>query len=153
MTISIEQIDLLRKRANVGYKEAKEALEKCNGDIVEALAYLEEQNKIKPERECLKDSTFIKKIKNLISKANKIKLVVSKDDKTILNLPSTLAVLFSIFAMPVAITALIIALFTSCKIRFKKDSGEECDINSKIDKVTNAVSNVANKLTEEIKNA
>lgn len=45
MSISIEQIDLLRKRANVGYKEAKEALEKCNGDIVEALSYLEEQNK------------------------------------------------------------------------------------------------------------
>ncbi|WP_411681570.1 DUF4342 domain-containing protein [Clostridium thailandense] len=153
MTISIEQIDLLRKRANVGYKEAKEALEKCNGDIVEALAYLEEQNKIKPERECLKDSTFVKKIKNLISKANKLKLVVSKDDKTILNLPSTLAILFGIFAMPVAVTALIIALFTNCKIRFKKDNGEECDINSKIDKVTNAVSNVANKITEEIKNA
>lgn len=153
MTISIEQIDLLRKRANVGYKEAKEALEKCNGDIVEALAYLEEQNKIKPERECLKDSTFFKKIKNIISKANKLKLVVSKNDKTVLNLPSTLAVLFGIFAMPVAVTALIIAVVTGCKIRFHKDSGEECDINNKIDKVTSVVSNAANKITEEFKNA
>ncbi|WP_369702635.1 UBA domain-containing protein [Clostridium moutaii] len=48
MTISIEQIDSLRKRANVNYKKAKEELEKCNGDLVEALLYLEEQNKIKP---------------------------------------------------------------------------------------------------------
>jgi len=153
MTISIEQIDLLRKRAKVGYKEAKEALEKCNGDIVEALAYLEDQNKIKPECESIKDSTFVKKIKNLISKANKIKLVISKDDKTILNLPSTLAVLFCIFAMPIAVTALILALVTSCKIRVHKDSGEECSINSKIDKVTDIVNNVATKITEEIKNA
>jgi predicted transcriptional regulator len=154
MTITIEQIDLLRKRANVGYKEAKEALEKCDGDIVDALGYLEEQNKIKPEQEdCIKGSTFIKKVKNLISKANKIKLVISKNDKTILNLPSTLAVLFGIFAMPVAIAALILALVTNCKLRFNKENGEEYDINNKIDKVANVVTNVTNKITEEIKNA
>jgi endo-alpha-1,4-polygalactosaminidase (GH114 family) len=153
MTISIEQIDSLRKRANVSYKEAKEALEKSNGDLVEALLYLEEQNKIKPQNESIKDLTFIKKIKNLISKANKIKFVISKNDKTILNIPSTIAVLLCIFAMPVAIAVVVVALITNCKIRFHKDSGEECSINSQMDKVSNAVSNVTNKMKEEIKNA
>lgn len=153
MTISIEQIDLLRKRANVGYKEAKEALEKCNGNIVEALAYLEDQNKIKPDEETVEKSTFVRKVKKLVSKANKVKLVISKENKTVLNVPSTVAVLLTAVAPPVSIAGLIVAVFTDCKIRFKKDSGEDCSINSKIEKVTNVVSNAANKITEEIKNA
>ncbi len=37
MNVSLEQIDLLRKRANVSYEEAKEVLEKFDGDIIEAL--------------------------------------------------------------------------------------------------------------------
>lgn len=153
MTITLEQIDLLRKRANVGYKEAKEALEKCNGDIVEALSYLEEQSKIKPDKESFKDSTFVKKMKNLISKANKIKLVISKNEKTILNLPSTVAAVFTLVAMPLAAAAIILAVVTKCKIRFSRENGEDCSINSKIDKVTNVVTNVADKITEEFKNA
>ncbi len=79
MSITIEQIDLLRKRADVGYKEAKEALERCNGDIVEALSYLEDENKIKPEKDVFKDSSFIKKIKSIISKGNKIRIVISRN--------------------------------------------------------------------------
>lgn len=153
MTITIEQIDLLRKRANVGYKEAKEALEKCSGDIVEALSYLEEQNKIKPEQEYFKDSTFVKKTKKLISKANKIKFVISKDEKTILNLPSSVAVLFALVAMPFVAVSVVLALVTKCKIRFHKENGEDCSINSKIDKVTDVFNNVTDKITEEFKNA
>ena len=42
--ITLEQIDLIMKRANVTYTEAKEALEKCGGDTVEALIYLESMN-------------------------------------------------------------------------------------------------------------
>ena len=40
MTIQIEQVDLIMQRANVGYSEAKEALERCGGSTVEALVYL-----------------------------------------------------------------------------------------------------------------
>lgn len=153
MSISIEQIDLLRKRADVGYKEAKEALERCNGDVVEALSYLEEQNKIKPERECSGTSNFLGKIKKLIIKANKIKLVILKDEKVILNIPSTLAVIFVVVAMPVVIISIIIALISGCKIRFRRENGDNFNINSKIDKVTNLVTNVKNKITKEINNA
>lgn len=153
MSISIEQIDLLRKRANVGYKEAKEALEKCNGDIVEALSYLEEQDKIKPEKECPGNSDFMGKVKRLIIRANKIKFVISKDKKTILNIPSTLAAIFVIVAMPVAVVSFIIALVTGCKIRFHRENGEDLNINSKIDKVTNVVTDVKDKITKEFNNA
>ncbi|MHC6180150.1 DUF4342 domain-containing protein [Clostridium sp. JNZ X4-2] len=153
MSITIEQIDLLRKRADVGYKEAKEALEKCNGDVVEALSYLESENKIKSEEEFLKGSSLVKKIKKVISKGNKMSIVISKSEKTILNLPLTLAVLFTVFAMPVVIISLVIALITSCKIRFNRESGDDCSINDKIDKVSKAVEHVTNKVNRKFTNA
>ncbi|CAB1240305.1 DUF4342 domain-containing protein [Clostridium sp. MT-14] len=153
MSITIEQIDLLRKRADVGYKEAKEALERCNGDIVEALSYLEDENKIKPEKDVFKDSSFIKKIKSIISKGNKIRIVISRNEKTILNLPLTLAVVFTVIAFPAVIAAVVIALIANCRIRFHKDSGEECSINHKIEKVTSTVNNAKDKIVEDFKNA
>lgn len=44
--ISLEQVEELRKRANITYDEAKKALEETNGDILEAIINLEKQNKI-----------------------------------------------------------------------------------------------------------
>lgn len=44
---TIEQVEKLREKANVSYTEAKEALEKCNDDILDAILYLEEMGKVK----------------------------------------------------------------------------------------------------------
>lgn len=154
MDITLEKIDLLRKRADVSYKEAKEALEKNGGDIVEALAYLEEQNKIRPEKQRFDSSSFVQKVKSLYMKASKIRFVISKNDSTILNIPLTLAVLLAILAMPLAIASVILALVTNCKIRFIKSNGEECSsINSSIDNVASKISDFTDKVVQEVKNS
>jgi hypothetical protein len=152
-TITIEKIDLLRERANVSYREAKEALEKCGGDVVEALSHLEEENKIKPEEKPFKTPRFIEKIKDLISKANEIKVVISKNGKNILNIPSTLAILFIVLALPAAVVFLVIALIAGCRIRLCRENGKDPSINSKIEKVTDAVNGVTNKIKKEFADA
>lgn len=43
--ITIEQVEKLQSRANVSYEEARDALEKCDGDILEALIQLEKDGK------------------------------------------------------------------------------------------------------------
>lgn len=43
--ITIELVEKLQQRANVTYEEAKLALEKCDGDILEALIMLEQEGK------------------------------------------------------------------------------------------------------------
>ncbi len=48
---TIEQVEKLREKANVSYAEAKEALEKCNGDMLDAILYLEEQGKVGGKKE------------------------------------------------------------------------------------------------------
>lgn len=44
---TLEQVEKLRERANVSYDEAKAALDATNGDLLEALIYLEKQGKVR----------------------------------------------------------------------------------------------------------
>lgn len=48
MTTTLEQVEILREKANVSYDEAKQALELAKGDLLEALIYLEIQGKVTP---------------------------------------------------------------------------------------------------------
>ncbi|MCL2152658.1 MAG: ubiquitin [Oscillospiraceae bacterium] len=41
----LEKVEKLREKANVSFAEAKEALDNANGDILDALIYLEQQGK------------------------------------------------------------------------------------------------------------
>jgi len=47
MNINIEQVEKLKELADVSYEDAKQALEQCNGDLLEAVIYLEKQGKVK----------------------------------------------------------------------------------------------------------
>ena len=42
----IEMIEQLKNKAMVTYEEAKEALEKCNWDLLNAIIYLERKGKV-----------------------------------------------------------------------------------------------------------
>ncbi len=43
---NFEKVELLREKANVSFEEAKEALEACNYDMLDAMIYLEKQGKV-----------------------------------------------------------------------------------------------------------
>ena len=44
-----EKVDQLRERANVSYEEAKDALDKANGDILDAMILLEREGKTRQQ--------------------------------------------------------------------------------------------------------
>ena len=151
MSINLEQIDELRKRANVSYEDAKNALEQCEGNLIEALVYLEKQNKIKPEEQPCNGSKIFKKIKKLIKKGNETKLIVKKEETVVLNICVTLCVIITIVATPFVIGALILALATNHKIRIQKKNHEDLEVNKIFDKMSVAVNKVTTKITEEMK--
>ena len=39
--VTLEKVDMVRERTGVSYEKAKEALEVCEGDVLEALIYIE----------------------------------------------------------------------------------------------------------------
>ncbi|EDU36580.1 DUF4342 domain-containing protein [Clostridium sporogenes] len=147
MNVSLEQIDLLRKRANVSYEEAKEVLEKFDGDIIEALVYLEKNKKVNEDFGC--ESKFLNKIKVLIRKGNKTKVVVRKKEETVLKVPVNVVILCAALAFPVTIAATIIALVTKHTIRIEKNSGEDSKVNDILNKVSTKVNDIVDDLSEE----
>lgn len=45
---TLEQVEKLREKADVSFEEAKAALDACEGDLLDALIYLEKQGKVVP---------------------------------------------------------------------------------------------------------
>lgn len=150
MNISLEQIEALTQRANVSYEEAKAALELNNGDIVEALIYLERQNKVRADRKFGAESNFFSSVKQLIKKCNQIKFLIKKENTVIINLPLTIVILTTIFLTPVVAVGLVAALVTNHKIRFQKPDGEDMEINKTFDRMSTAVTTATSQIVNTI---
>ncbi len=148
MSVNLEQIEALRERANVSYSEAKEALETCNGDLVEALIYLEKNNKIKSESCSANSMGLWETIKKIIKKGNSTRFVIKKKEREVLSMPVTIAVIAAIIAPPLAAIGIILALITSHRFRFESKDGEGMEINKTFDKVSEAVDNAKQKIVE-----
>jgi hypothetical protein len=149
MTVRMENIDELRRRANVSYEVAKDALEKCNDDMLEALVYLEKQNMVRPNETYENKSSFWTKIKNFIRKGNNTKFIIHKKEATILSIPVTLAVLVTVFAPYITFIGLIAALLTGHRIRFESKDLECKQVNEIMNKVSDSVDSAKKKFAED----
>jgi hypothetical protein len=149
MTVRLENIDELRRRANVSYEAAKEALEKCNDDIVEALIYLEKNNMARPNTTCEKKSSLWTKFKNLVKKGNVTRLVISKKENLLFSLPVTLAVIITIMAPYLTLIGLAAALFTGHRIKLLSKVVECKQVNEMLDKVSETVECAKKKFVEQ----
>lgn len=129
--VSLEQIDLIMQRANVSYSEAKDALEKCNGDMLEALVLLEKAEKIKDHsNQCTSASSTVK---NFINKLNATRFVLHKEDHVYVNVSLTLAIIALVFCFHISIIALIIALCNGVRVKVTGENDIAEKINSGLD--------------------
>lgn len=113
-TITLEQIDLLMRRTNVTYTEAKNALEQCNGDVVEALLYLERLENSYSKN--LKTSSNNNQFISFIDKLNTTPFIMKKKDKVYIHVPLSVALVAIILCFHVSILAIIISLACGIKI-------------------------------------
>jgi hypothetical protein len=135
MDINLEKIELVKDRTGATYAEAKEALEKADGSVVDAIIDLEE--KMNKEHDAvdggsLKDSPIFAKMKEIVKKGNVTRILVRKGNKTIVNFPLTAGVIGAALVPWGAILGIIAAVGTQCDIEFVDDKGEVIDINGKV---------------------
>lgn len=150
MSISLELIEKLKEKVNISYADAKEALEKCNGDLVDALIYLEKENKIKAAPEEKKSSGFWDKVKRGVKRCNDTRLVISKKDETVLNISLTIFIILGLIATPFVLFVILLLLFTGHRFRVKTADFDEAKINQTFDDISDAASKVTDKVTEII---
>lgn len=141
MDIKIEAIDELRKRANVSYEEAKDALERSNGDLLEALIILEKEgnsNKDSYEKtaKSWREYGIVKFIKRAIKKGNSYKVMVCKDEKIVVDVTLTATTIVTV-VFPYAVgIAFLVALFTGHKVKVKGEQGGVQKVNDALENLS-----------------
>jgi hypothetical protein len=110
MMNELEKMDALKERLNVTYAQAKEALDKTDGDLAQALVYLEEQGAAgaKGRGEDWEDEAkepkwskenaenfvrgLIEQIKSVIQEGNVTKVRLISGRRTLIEIPATFGV-------------------------------------------------------------
>lgn len=136
MEITLEKIELVKDRTGVSYREAKEALEKKSGNVVDAIIYIEDSvNGIDFNKSYAESKDVISKLKEIVAKGNATKILVKKDDNVVLNIPVNAGIIGSVVAPWGMIAGLVAAFGFRCSIEVVKDDGKSINITDKADKI------------------
>lgn len=134
MGITLEMIDQVRQRTGVGFREAREALERCDGNVIEALCYIEEKYPPLTERIQVAGAEVRDKIADLLRQGNITKITIKKDGKIMMEIPVTLGALGALLLPELAVLGVILALAGDYTLeveraasRFKPDAGTPVD--------------------------
>ncbi|MGP1598474.1 DUF4342 domain-containing protein [Peptoanaerobacter stomatis] len=138
--ITLEKIDQIVERTGVSYAQAKEALEKAEGDVVEAIIYIEQSSarfsKSVSDSFMLKKDEVIETLKDLIQKGNVTKIIIEKDDKKVLEVPVNIALsagVLSLFLGTLLIPVVAVIgtgmYIGNFRIKVINDDGSEIDVN------------------------
>ncbi len=117
--ITLEKIDLIRERTGISYARARDALVAVNGDVVEALVALEGEGPITDqwqERITVTGRELVDKVKELIHEGNVRRIVISKDDQVLLELPVTVGAVGALLLPTLAAIGVIAALVSRCTL-------------------------------------
>lgn len=131
MNIRLEDIDIVRERTDANYTQALEALEKCGGDVVKAIVYIESGGKNDPGLE-QSFNNIIEKVISAIKEGNVNKVEMLKDEKIVLSVPVNVGIVGGIIGMsfiPWALIPAFLAVYTmGCKFRITRDDDSSEDI-------------------------
>ena len=123
MEISLEKIELVKDRTGVNYKEAKDALIKADGSVVDAIIMIEDEIDLAPKSKAGDQAShLIDRLKQLIKKGNVSRIVVKKDEEVILNIPVNLGIVGAVWVFWPTLAATVVALGMKCTIELIKDN-------------------------------
>ena len=158
MEIKLEDVDKVIERTGVSYKEAKEALEMSDGDIVDAIIYLQENlknNKLEKEEKGQTIEEFKLWLKELINKGNIARIKIKKDEQVLVDVPVNAGIAATVIGLiipPLLAFGVIAAVATKVTIEITKTDGSIEVVNKYVSKAADGVVNKASNMAEEIKN-
>ena len=151
MEITLEKIELVKDRTGVGYKEAKEALEKTDGSVVDAIILIEDTIDESSKEGEKKNIAIMDTIKEAVRKGNVSKIVIKKGDEIVMNLPVNIGIIGTVLFPWAAIGGCIAALGTKCSIELVKEDGSTVNVSEKASSAFETVKDKSSVLYDEVK--
>jgi len=124
--ITLEKIDIIRERTGVSYTDAKEALEACSGNVVDALIYIEQNKKTTKNNIYTTKDEFLEWLKDLVKKGNINRIRIKKEEKVIVDIPVNAGIAATLTALiwpPLIAIGILTAVVTKVTIEITKDDG------------------------------
>ena len=152
--ITLEKIDIVRERTGATYSEAKEALEACEGNVVDALIYLEDRKEEPVDNMFSSKEEFFDWLRDMINKGNVNRIRIKKDDKVLIDIPVTAgaaAMLTALIWPPILAVGLITAVVTKLTIEIVKSDGTVEVVNTAFKNTMNDVKDKVNETAEDLK--
>ncbi len=176
----LEKAEKIIEKTGVTYDEAKEALEACGEDMLDAIVYLENQGKVKgPAQQVYTTKTedsskefqqaakayeaaeeeklgniFLRLLKwcgQLIKKGCENFFIIKRHGEEIISAPVIVLVLLLLFAFWVIVPILIVGLFFGYSYSFRGEITKAVDLNTAFDKAAEAAESVKKEFHEESK--
>lgn len=162
--ITIESIDQVMERVpGATYAQVKEALLKCDGDVVDAIILLQDNSTETDEKKDKKsfedvfgkDSDKIKEeISELIRKSNVIRIVIEKNGKIIMNIPISVGVVGVVFAPILSLIGLSASVIAKYRIKIEnEDEGTTVDLGEFSEEKLNIIKDMVSSATKDVKQA
>lgn len=157
--ITLEKIDIIRERTGVSYTEAKDALVASEGNVVDALIYIENNKKSSSTDFYATKDEFIDWIKDTVKKGNVTRIRIKKDERVIVDIPVNAGIaattIVGLLWAPLLGIGFLTAVFTRVTVEITKDDGTVDIVNTTLkntikdvkDKVQDAASNIKDKFT------
>lgn len=174
---NIEKVEKLREKANINYADAKDALERSNWDILDAMILLESEGKVPTQRSIVEVSyttkedeqeskrdhsaagdrtsfgdvvrRFFRWLGKIIRLGNANDLIVEKNGEVIIKMSSTVFVILLVLGFYIIIPLMIVGLFFRFRYSFDGPNLGKETINNVMHKATD----VAEDIKGEFKSA
>jgi len=98
MEITLDKIELIRERSGLSYSQARELLDEADGDVIEALVALEEEQGDDESDHGILKSDLLSPVKKVIRQSSHTKIRVKNKDGTLLEIPASLGIVGALLA-------------------------------------------------------
>jgi ribosomal protein L21 len=141
----MEKVDKIRERTGVTYREAKEALEKTGGDLLEALILLEEDKKTWTEQINVAGADVIDKLREIIKSGNVNRIKVKKGDSIILDIPVTAGAVGAVLLPYITALGAAVAFVSKCTIEIERPYKDSVNVNAEVEDMVKMAEKKANE--------
>ena len=156
--ITLEKIDIIKERTGVSYTDAKSALEECEGDVVNALIYIEakqkKHSKFNMDEMYTTKDEFLAWIKDTVKKGNVTRIKIKKDETVVIDIPVNAGIAAGIVGLifPALIgIGLLTAVLTKVTIEITKADGTVEVVNTIIKNTVEDVKVKMSDIGEDVK--
>ncbi len=153
MEITLEKIELVKDRTGATYVEARDALEKADGNVVDAIIAIEDSINEETHSKSLGRSgaAYVEKVKEIVQRGNSSRILVKKEDRVLLDLPVNAGVFGVVIAPWGMLAAAVASLGFKCRVQIVKTDGSVMDVSQKTEDLVDDAKTRGEKFRDDLK--